>query len=57
MDKSIVFATVEHVRVVAAGMPVQYEIVWALVGLLGVALSVALFRCRHFGDNDLINPH
>jgi hypothetical protein len=53
MDKALVFATAEHARVIAAGMPVQFEIVWALVGLLGVALTVALVRCRHFGDNDL----
>jgi hypothetical protein len=54
MDKTLVFSTMEHARVVATGMPVQFEIVWALVVLLGVALTVALVRCRHFGDNDLL---
>ena len=57
MDKTIFFATAEHARVVAAGMPVQFEIVWALVGILGLALTIALVRCRHFGDNDLATPN
>jgi hypothetical protein len=58
MDKTIVFATVEHARdVVAGGIPVQFEIVWALVALLGVALAVALVRCRHFGDEDRAPRH
>jgi hypothetical protein len=53
MDKTLVFTTVEHARIIATGVPVQFEIVWALVAFLGVALTVALVRCRHFGDNDL----
>ena len=56
MDKTILFATVEHARVVAAGMPVQFEIEWALVSILAVTVTIALVRCRHFGDNDLLSP-
>ena len=50
MYNSLVFATVEHARGAAAGLPVQFALLGALLALLGMSLAVALVRCRHFDD-------
>jgi hypothetical protein len=50
MFSFLVVATAEHARAVTTGLPVQFEILWGLVALLGLTLAFALVRCRHFGD-------